>query len=128
MDRGAWQAIVHGNHKESDLTERLSLTHSLTPQGLFVAVCLLIPLVTWIDYFGISPLCEASDVLLRGCSPGYMHNNSKMAGVIAELSETVSFPELSVKLACLCWHHTQLLGSTNCQLIALFVAVGHTLL
>ena len=44
------------------------------------------------------PLCEASDMLLRGCSPGYMHNNSRMA-VVAELSETVCFPELSVKLA-----------------------------
>ena len=25
MDRGAWQATVHGGHKESDMTERLSL-------------------------------------------------------------------------------------------------------
>ena len=26
MDRGAWQATVHGNHKESDMTE-----HAHTP-------------------------------------------------------------------------------------------------
>ena len=25
MDRGAWQAMVHGCYKESDLTEQLSL-------------------------------------------------------------------------------------------------------
>ena len=25
MDRGAWQATVHGGHKESDTTERLSV-------------------------------------------------------------------------------------------------------
>ena len=26
MDRGAWWAIVHGGHKESDTTEQLTLT------------------------------------------------------------------------------------------------------
>ena len=26
MDRGAWRAIVHGGHKESDTTERLTLS------------------------------------------------------------------------------------------------------
>ena len=25
IDRGAWQATVHGGHKESDMTERLSM-------------------------------------------------------------------------------------------------------
>ena len=29
MNRGAWQATVHGGHKKLDTTERL--THSLTP-------------------------------------------------------------------------------------------------
>ena len=29
MDRGAWQATVHGGHKELDLTEQLSIhTHT----------------------------------------------------------------------------------------------------
>ena len=28
MGRGAWQATVHGGHKESDTTERLSTAHS----------------------------------------------------------------------------------------------------
>ena len=28
MDRGAWQATVHGGHKELDTTERLSLSIS----------------------------------------------------------------------------------------------------
>ena len=27
MDRGAWGATVHGGHKESDTTERLTHTH-----------------------------------------------------------------------------------------------------
>ena len=27
MDRGAWWATVHGGHKESDTTERLSTTY-----------------------------------------------------------------------------------------------------
>ena len=27
MDRGAWQAAVHGRHKESDTTERLRTAH-----------------------------------------------------------------------------------------------------
>ena len=27
MDRGAWQAKIHGGRKESNTTERLSLTH-----------------------------------------------------------------------------------------------------
>ena len=27
MDRGAWQAIVHGVTKESDMTEHLTYTH-----------------------------------------------------------------------------------------------------
>ena len=27
MDRGAWQATVHGGHKELDMTERLTLFH-----------------------------------------------------------------------------------------------------
>ena len=27
MDRRAWQATVHGGHKESDMTEQLSTTH-----------------------------------------------------------------------------------------------------
>ena len=27
MDRGAWRATVHGGHKESDMTERLTHTH-----------------------------------------------------------------------------------------------------
>ena len=26
MDRGAWWAIVHGGHKESDMTEQLTLS------------------------------------------------------------------------------------------------------
>ena len=30
MDRGAWRATVHGIAKESDMTEQLTLTHSLT--------------------------------------------------------------------------------------------------
>ena len=30
MDRGAWQAPVLEGHKESDMTENLSLAHSLT--------------------------------------------------------------------------------------------------
>ena len=30
MDRGAWRATVHGIAQESDMTEQLSLTHSLT--------------------------------------------------------------------------------------------------
>ena len=28
MDRGDWQAIVHGVSKESDMTERITLTRS----------------------------------------------------------------------------------------------------
>ena len=27
MDRGAWRAIIHGGHKESDMTEQLTLFH-----------------------------------------------------------------------------------------------------
>ena len=74
MDGGAWQATVHGGHKELDPTEQLSFTHSLTPQGLFVAVCLFIPLVTWMDYFGIFPLfvkpliCCSEDAALDICT------------------------------------------------------------
>ena len=33
MDRGAWQATVHGVNKESDKTERLTLSLS---KGLYV--------------------------------------------------------------------------------------------
>ena len=29
MDRGAWQATVHGGHKESDMTEQLTLIYLL---------------------------------------------------------------------------------------------------
>ena len=28
MNRGAWQATVHGGHKESDMTKRLTHFHS----------------------------------------------------------------------------------------------------
>ena len=100
MDRGAWQATVHGGHKELDPAEQLSFTHSLTHSPRFVCCCLLVYSFNDLDglFWYFPPLCEASDMLLRGCSPGYMHNNSRMA-VVAELSETVCFPELSVKLA-----------------------------
>ena len=30
VDRGAWWAIVHGGHKESDTTEQLTHTHTHT--------------------------------------------------------------------------------------------------
>ena len=30
MDRGSWQATVHGGHKESDTTERFTHTHTHT--------------------------------------------------------------------------------------------------
>ena len=33
MDRGAWQAIVHGGQKELDATEQLTLTFSLFLSG-----------------------------------------------------------------------------------------------
>ena len=35
MDRGTWQVIVHG-HKESDTTERLTLSLSIFPGGSVV--------------------------------------------------------------------------------------------
>ena len=37
MDRGVWWATVHGGHKESDMTEwlTLSLWHSLKPKAQF---------------------------------------------------------------------------------------------
>ena len=38
MDREAWQATVHGGHKESDTTERLSLSHSQLPSKCCWAV------------------------------------------------------------------------------------------
>ena len=73
--------------------------HSLTHSPRFVCCCLLAYSFSDLDglFWYFPPLCEASDMLLRGCSPGYMHNNSRMA-VVAELSENC-FPELSVKLA-----------------------------
>ena len=33
MDKGAWQAIVHGGQKELDATEQLTLTFSLFLSG-----------------------------------------------------------------------------------------------
>ena len=33
MDGGAWWAAVHGNHKESDMTERLDFHFSLSCIG-----------------------------------------------------------------------------------------------
>ena len=33
MDRGAWQAIVHGGQEELDATEQLTLTFSLFLSG-----------------------------------------------------------------------------------------------
>ena len=36
MDRGAWRATVHGVNKESDKTERLTLSLS---KGLYARIC-----------------------------------------------------------------------------------------
>ena len=33
MDRGAWRATVHGVHKESDMTEQLTLSLSIASQA-----------------------------------------------------------------------------------------------
>ena len=33
MDRGIWWATAHGGHKESDMTERLSIAHSTYLRG-----------------------------------------------------------------------------------------------
>ena len=35
MERGAWQATVHGGHDESYTTERLSLTATITASTQF---------------------------------------------------------------------------------------------
>ena len=46
MDRGAWQAIVHGVTKESDMTEQLS-TQCLEHSKIFTE---------WIEWNGTAPL------------------------------------------------------------------------
>ena len=37
MDRGAWQATVHGGHKQSDTIERLTLSFSFIRPTLLIA-------------------------------------------------------------------------------------------
>ena len=44
VDRGAWWAAVHGGHKESGTTERLTVqTHSLVSYFVLSAVCMWQP-------------------------------------------------------------------------------------
>ena len=38
MDKGAWWATAHWGHKESDMTEQLSVPHCYIAKGLFIAV------------------------------------------------------------------------------------------
>ena len=43
MDRGAWQATVHGGHKESDMTEQLTtFTLSLLQSRNFTYIFIFI--------------------------------------------------------------------------------------
>ena len=37
MDRGVWQATVHGGHKQSDAIERLTLSFSFIRPTLLIA-------------------------------------------------------------------------------------------
>ena len=39
VDRGAWQAIVHGDHKESGMTEWLTLSFTFIPSINFIPTC-----------------------------------------------------------------------------------------
>ena len=39
MDRGSWQAMVHGGHKESDMTEQLSTVYV---QGALLSISYMI--------------------------------------------------------------------------------------
>ena len=38
MDRGAWKATVHGGYKESDMTERLSLSSDIKKCQIITAL------------------------------------------------------------------------------------------
>lgn len=89
-------------------------------QSLFLAICLFIYcFYNCLDYFSkfyLHPLFLPSSfppsllylVLIRGCRLRYAQTHPEMTVVLAGFSSTVSFP-----------HHTQLLSSTHCQLIAL---------
>ena len=43
MDRGAWWAIAHGVTKESDITDQLTVYHTIRHAGIvYASVCLML--------------------------------------------------------------------------------------
>ena len=56
MDRGAWQAIIHGSNNKSDTTEQLTHTHTHTHTRAHTYVKKLIQIDLYLDMLSVAKL------------------------------------------------------------------------